>query len=135
MATLKALLKSYSPTTAPARPGRSADPITARREKFLRAINDQLALVDDPEATRSVRRKPKAGANGAAVKGRVETAVKIKPWWSTDAAGAVVLTPRFGLAPLQWAPGQTSLMIGRPDDHALKHALQQLAAACEGRRA
>jgi hypothetical protein len=38
---------------------------------------------------------------------------------------------KFGVAPIYFAPGRAALMTGKPDPHAIKQVLRQLAKACE----
>ena len=111
MPVLPNLLKAYKPIAAPARPG--ADPKASRRETFLKSLREQLALLDNPNLTRTIK-----------VKGE-EKKVPIRAWWFETPDGTV-LAPRFGMRGLELAPGCTALKVNRAE---LKKALDGLAAA------
>ena len=105
------LLKTFRPIAAPARTAN--DPKQQRRNTFLAAVREQIALLEDPARTKTIR-----------VKGE-ERQIKIKPWWYT-ADGDTVLAPRFGTRPIELAPGATALKVAKAE---LRKALEGLAAA------
>jgi hypothetical protein len=111
--TLSNLLKAFKPIATPAR--LPTDPKLRRRTTFLKSVQEQLALLDNPELTRPLK-----------VKGETRQQ-KIRPWHFQTPDG-VVLAPRFGVRPLELAPGCTALKVGA--DHVnLKKALEALGAA------
>ena len=113
MAVLPALLKQA--IKAPARP--AADPKAMRRATFIKAVKEQLQLVNDPATTRTVK-----------VKG-VERQIKIKPWFYTTTEGDTILAPKFGVRALELGPGLTALKVTTKAD--LKRVLEQLETATQ----
>ena len=77
-------------------------------------MQEQLALLDNPELTRPLK-----------VKGETRQQ-KIRAWWF-DTPEGTVLAPRFGVRALELAPGRAALLVGKTDD--LKKALEALGAA------
>ena len=71
------LLKQFKPIATPAR---VADPKLRRRETFMRSVREQLALLDNPELTRTLK-----------VKGETQQQ-KIRAWWFETPEG-IVLAP------------------------------------------
>src|ERR1019366_2696970 len=71
----------------------AADPVIHRRNKLIVRLQQQIALVQDPNFTLT-RQKWITDEHG--VKQLRELRKRVRPWWRTDATGAVVLTVRYG---------------------------------------
>jgi len=114
MAILQSLLKSYRPvvvekTKAP------ADPTTRRREKFVTALKEQLALLDNPKLTRKKRNKE----------------VAVRSWVVSTADGACFI-PKWGVRPLALSPGKPGLLLGQvADPPAVRDLIGKLVQATE----
>ena len=81
----------------------------------MKAVKEQLALLENPELTRSLKVK------GETTQQRVLCA----RWFETPEGTA--LAPRFGVRALEIAPGCTALKVGNKTD--LKRLLEGLGAA------
>ena len=115
MAVLTNLLKTYRPIAAPAR---VADPKLKRRETFIAALKEQIALADNPKLTKPV--KTKEGTKDVAV----------RCWWY-ESGGETVLAPKFGVRNLELSPGCGALKVSRADLKKVLTALAEAAAAGE----
>jgi len=111
-AVLPTLLKNFKAVAAPAR---TADPKTIRRQTFMKAVSEQMQMIDNPQLTRAVK-----------VKGGETKAVPVKPWFF-DSADGLILQPKFGVRSVELAPGANALRLSNRGE--LKKALEGLAAA------
>ena len=80
----------------------AADPVIQRRNKLIARLQQKIALVQNPQFTLT-RQKWIADEHG--VKQLRDLRKRVRPWWRTDTAGAVVLTVRYGARVIEFAPG------------------------------
>ena len=104
----------------------AADPVIQRRAKLIVRLQQQIALVQDPQFTLA-RQKWIADENG--VKQLRELRKRVRPWWRQDPTGAVVLTVRYGAKPIEFAPGKAAIAVGKKEK--LISTLQTVIAAVE----
>jgi hypothetical protein len=101
-----AYLSSLSFTTAPQK---SYDPKLVRRQRLIDRLEDQKRLAADPSYI-PVGRRWKKNPDGS--KSIFDHYRRIKPWWTTDAAGTVILTIRAGLRVLEFEKGKPGIVVG-----------------------
>ena len=90
----------------------SGDPIIQRRNKLIVRLQQQIALVQDPQFTLT-RQKWIADENG--IKQLRELKKRVRAWWRTDPTGAVVLTVRYGAKPIEFEKGKAGIAVGKKD--------------------
>lgn len=88
------------------------DPITARRNKLIVRLRQQRSLADDPNF---VIRAQKWIPDENGVKHLEDRQKRVRPWWTTDAAGAVVLSVRYGPRQLEFQKGKSAIAVGTKD--------------------
>ncbi len=115
-------LSSLSFTTAPQK---SYDPKQVRRQRLIDRLEEQKRLAADPTFIPVVKRWKK---NPDGSKSIFDHYRRLKPWWTIDAAGTVILTIRAGLKVLEFEKGKTGILVGTLDD--LGEVLDILIAAC-----
>jgi hypothetical protein len=120
MAILQSLLKTAHAIQAELPSRTSNDPMQARRQKFVSALQDQIALLGGT-ATKQAKRRRKI--NGAFK--NIVTDVKLKSWLSKD---STVLTPKYGGALLEFAQGKCALQV---TPKTVEDVLKQLIAATQ----
>lgn len=114
-------LKSLSFTAVP----RGGDnPVLARRAKLIARLEDQIALAKDPSYAPTVQRRVK-GEDGA--KRAIDVTRTVRPWWRTDVTGAIVLTIRYGLKPIEFEKGKAGIAV--PSKDKLAGVIQTLIEA------
>jgi hypothetical protein len=106
MTQLKSLTFAALPRLA------AADPVIHRRNKLIVRLQQQIALVQDPQFTLT-RQKWIADENG--VKQLRELKKRVRAWWRTDATGAVVLTVRYGARVIEFTPGKAAIAVGKKE--------------------
>ena len=116
-------LASLSFTTAPQK---SYDPKLVRRQRLIDRLEDQKRLAADPTFI-PVDRRWKKNPDGS--KSIFDHYRRIKPWWTTDAAGTVVLTVKAGLKVLEFEKGKPGIAVGPLD--RLESVLDTLIAATQ----
>jgi len=114
-------LSSLSFTTAP---HKTYDPKLIRRHKLIVRLEEQKRLAADPKFV-AIERRWKKNPDGS--KSIFDHYRRIKPWWVTDAIGAVVLTIRSGLRALEFEKGKAGIAVGAPEK--LEGVLDTLIAA------
>jgi hypothetical protein len=77
----------------------AADPVIQRRNKLIVRLQQQIALVQDPQFTLT---RQKWITDEAGVKQLRSLPKKVRAWWRTDTTGAVVLTVRYGAKPIEF---------------------------------
>jgi hypothetical protein len=78
---------------------RDLDPVQARRDKIIAKLNEQLALLADPNFQRTVRKK-----------GGVEVQKKVSKWFVTSPDGiSNTFFVRFGHKPLEFEKGKAGI--------------------------
>jgi len=90
----------------------AADPVIWRRNKLIFRLQQQVQLAQDPNFTLT-RQKWIADEHG--VKQLRELRKRVRPWWRTDATGAVVLTVRYGARVIEFAPGKAAIAVGKKE--------------------
>src|ERR1022692_368645 len=90
----------------------AADPVIQRRNKLIVRLRQQVQLAQDPNFTLT-RQKWIADENG--VKQLRSLPKKVRPWWRTDATGAVVLTVRYGARVIEFAPNKAAIAVGKKE--------------------
>jgi hypothetical protein len=115
-------LSSLSFTTAPQK---SYDPKQVRRQKLIERLEEQKRLAADPTFIPVVKRWKK---NPDGSKSIFDHYRRLKPWWTVDAAGTVILTIRAGLKVLEFEKGKTGILVGTLDD--LGEVFDIVIAAC-----
>ena len=114
-------LATLSFTTAPQK---SYDPKQVRRQRLIDRLEDQKRLAADPKFI-PVDRRWKKNPDGS--KSIFDHYRRIKPWWTTDASGIVILTIRAGLKVLEFEKGKPGITVGPLD--RLEAVLDTLIAA------
>jgi hypothetical protein len=90
----------------------AADPVIQRRNKLIVRLQQQIALVQDPQFTLT---RQKWITDDSGVKQLRELRKRVRAWWRTDTAGNVVLTVRYGAKPIEFAPGKAAIAVGKKD--------------------
>ena len=104
----------------------AADPVIHRRNKLIVRLQQQIALVRDPNFTLT---RQKWIADETGVKQSRELKKRVRAWWRTDPTGAVVLTVRYGAKPIEFAPGKAAIAVGKKEK--LISTLETVIAAVE----
>ena len=90
----------------------SGDPIIQRRNKLIVRLQQQIALVQDPNFMLT-RQKWIVDENG--IRQLRELRKKVRAWWRTDPTGAVVLTVRYGAKPIEFEKGKAAIAVGKKE--------------------
>ena len=90
----------------------AADPVIHRRNKLIVRLQQQIALAQDPNFTLT---RQKWIADETGVKQLRSLPKKVQPWWRIDPTGAVALTVRYGAKPIEFAPGNAAIVVGKKD--------------------
>jgi hypothetical protein len=90
----------------------AADPVIHRRNKLIVRLQQQIALVQDPNFSLT---RQKWIADETGVKQLRSLPKKVQPWWRIDPTGAVALTVRYGAKPIEFAPGKAAIVVGKKD--------------------
>ena len=98
-------LKSLAFTVVPKG---AANPVHARRAKLIMRLEEQKTLVQDANFAPTAKRWVKA-VDGT--KSIVETQRRLRPWWRTDATGAIVLTVRYGFKTIEFEKGKAGIAV------------------------
>ena len=88
----------------------AADPVIHRRNKLIVRLQQQIELAKDQNFTLT-RQKWIADEQG--VKQLRELRKRVRAWWRTDTAGAVVFTVRYGARVIEFAPGKAAIAVGK----------------------
>lgn len=107
---MTSLMKSL--TLAPLPRLTAADPVIHRRNKLIVRLQQQIALVQDPNFTLT---RQKWIADEAGVKQLRELRKRVRAWWRTDATGAVVLTVRYGARHIEFEKGKAAIAVGKKE--------------------
>ena len=100
------------------------DPVLARRAKLIARLEDQIALVKDPNYAPTDQRRVK-GEDGS--KKLVPVPRNVRPWWRTDGTGATVFTVRYGFKPIEFEKGKAGIAV--PSKDKLVGVIQTMIAA------
>jgi hypothetical protein len=104
----------------------AADPVIHRRNKLIVRLQQQIALVQDPQFTLT---RQKWVTDEAGVKQLRELRKRVRSWWRTDVAGNVVLTVRYGAKPIEFEKGKAAIAVGKKEK--LISTLETVIAAVE----
>src|ERR1022692_2424509 len=121
---MTSLMKSL--TLAPLPRLTAADPVIQRRAKLIVRLQQQIALVQDPQFTLT---RQKWITDEAGVKQLRELKKRVRAWWRTDPTGAVVLTVRYGAKPIEFEKGKAAIAVGKKEK--LISTLETVIAAVE----
>ena len=113
-------------TFAPLQKASSADPVIQRRNKLIVRLQQQIALVQDPQFTLT---RQKWIADETGLKQLRELKKRVRAWWRTDATGEVVLTVRYGARVIEFSPGKAAIAVGKKD--RLVQTIETVIAAVE----
>jgi hypothetical protein len=114
-------LKSLAFTVVPKA---SANPVMARRAKLITRLEEQKTLVQDANFAPTVKRWEKADDGRRSI---VETPRRLRPWWRTDATGAIVLTVRYGFKTIEFEKGKAGIAV--PSKEKLTGVIDTMIAA------
>ena len=106
MAQLKSLTFTQLPKLT------SADPVVQRRNKLIVRLQQQIALVQDPNFT---LKRSKWIADEHGVKQLREQNRRVRAWWRNDATGNVVLTVKYGARSIEFEKGKAAIAVGNKD--------------------
>lgn len=100
MPVLKSLSFAPLPKTA-------TDATQVRREKLIDRLEEQKALLDNPNLVRTTHRSVKE--NGE--KRIVSKQQKVKPWWRADTTGQLFMSIRFGGRAVEFEKGKSAVSV------------------------
>jgi hypothetical protein len=90
----------------------AADPVIHRRNKLIVRLQQQIALVQDPQFTLT---RQKWITDETGVKKLHELRKRVRAWWRIDPTGAVVLTVRYGAKPIEFEKGKAAIVVGKKE--------------------
>jgi hypothetical protein len=105
-------------------PQKTFDPKEVRRQRLVDRLEEQKRLSSDPTYI-PVERRWKKNPDGS--KSIFDHYRRIKPWWSTDAAGTVILTIKAGVRVVEFEKGKPGITVGSLE--RLEAVLDTLMAA------
>jgi hypothetical protein len=102
-----------------------------RRQKLIVRLQEQQRLAEATIAGKSYHRmRWVLGADEDGEPERQQRSVRIRQWWSKDAAGTVLMTVRYGRKMVELSKGLNAIHVG--DISALPAVINQLIKAVEG---
>ena len=104
-------------------PKNSNDPVQTRRAKHISRLEEQKALLADPNLNRTVQRT--VTENGE--KRIVSKQQKVRPWWRADSAGHLFMSIKFGGRPVEFEKGKSAVAV--PSKEKLPAVLTTLIEA------
>ena len=87
-------------------------PIEKKRQHLVSALNDQLALLEQPDLTKS--RKKWVEVDGERI--LTQRSVPIRPWWRPTSDGKVMFFVRSGVRRLEFEKGKAAISLSRLDE-------------------
>lgn len=102
-------LKSLTFTTLPKL---GANPTLDRRAKVIARLEEQKALLNDPNFTRTVRTSVRKDGE----KTVVEKQQRLLPWWRTLPDRSFAFFVRSGLKPIEFEKGKTAIAVSSLDE-------------------
>ena len=123
------MLKGFNFVAAP----RAASQLSAeemRRIKLIKQLQEQcsIAVAEAAGEIHVVKRQRwLKNENGERV--RVDTEKRLKPWWTVQTDGQVLLTVRWGPGTIVWEPGKAAIAVG--ERGKLIAVLEKLIAATQ----
>ena len=103
-----AVLKSLSFTAVPKIGG---NPVLVRRARLIERLEEQKALLNDPDPYPGDQRWVKVDGE----KQPVEKKQRVSPWWRTDLNGHYVMSVKFGSRPVEFEKGKAGIMVQTKD--------------------
>jgi len=101
-----------------------------RRQKLIVRLQEQQRLAEATIAGKTYHRmRWVLGADEDGEPERQQRSVRIRPWWSKDAAGTVLMTVRYGRKMVELNKGLNAIHVG--DISALPAVINQLIKATE----
>ena len=100
MSFLKTLTFSTANDLAPS-------PIEKKRHQLITALEDQLALLDDPDLTK--RRKKWLDIDGERILTLKD--IPVRPWWKQTLDGKVMFFVRSGLRRIEFEKGKAAIVL------------------------
>jgi len=116
MPVLKSLSFAALPKTA-------NDPVQFRRLKLIGRLEEQKALIADPNLLRTIQRAVKENGERRIVSKQIQ----VRPWWRTDAAGHTFMSIKFGGRPVEFEKGKSAIAV--PSKDKLSSVIDTLIAA------
>ena len=89
------------------------DPVLVRRARLIQRLEQQKALAEDPNYTRTVSKRVR-NEDGATE--RIDVQKKVRPWWKQDVIGGVKLSVRHGGKPVEFAKGKTAIVVASKEE-------------------
>ena len=123
------MLKGFTFVPAP-RPANQLTAEETRRSKLIKQLQEQrsIATAEAAGEVHVVMRK-RWIKNETGERVRVETEKRLKPWWTAQADGQLLLTVRWGSGPIAWETGKAAISIG--EHGKLIGVLDKLIAATQ----
>ena len=117
----------------PASVKRAASPEELRRGKLLTKLDEQLRIIEAELGGAPYERKKRVWItddNGE--RKRIERPARLKPWWSRDATGNLVLSVMYGSRPIELLKGKSAIDVGSAEKlPAVLKTLKEAVAAGE----
>jgi hypothetical protein len=105
MSFLKTLTFSTANDLAPS-------PIEKKRHQLMAALKDQLALLEQPDLTKS--RKKWIEVDGERI--LTQKDIPVRPWWKQTLDGKVMFFVRSGLKRIEFEKGKSAIVLSAMDD-------------------
>jgi hypothetical protein len=116
MPVLKSLSLASLPKTA-------FDPVLSRRNKLLNRLEEQRALLADPNLVRSVQRWVKKDGE----KTLTTKQQRVAPWWREDGSGRLLMCVKYGNKPIEFEKGKAAIAV--PSRDQLPKVIETLITA------
>jgi hypothetical protein len=101
----------------------AGDPTMVRRRRLASRLEEQKLLFQDPGYVRRTQRIVRENGSSQAV----ERVQKVRPWWSHDSAGDVVISVYLGSRALEFEKGKAAARVGATE--RLPEVIDELIAA------
>src|SRR5262245_31889109 len=98
------ILKSLTFTAVPTR---GHDPVANRRAKLIERLEEQKALNVNASYVRKTQRWVGKGDD----RRQVEKQQRVRPWWRTDATGALIMSVFHGTKPIEFEKGKAGIAV------------------------
>jgi hypothetical protein len=91
--------------------------IAATRQKLIDRINDQIALAKAEVLGETfLRKRFRRIRDSAGDVAEIPSSSRVRPWWSQDQDGSVLLTVKYGSRPLELQKGKTAIRVATPTE-------------------
>ena len=123
------MLKGFIFVAAP-RPANQLTAEETRRNKLIKQLQEQRAIaIAEAAGEAHVVMRKRWIKNEAGERVRIETEKRLKPWWTAQTDGQLLLTVRWGPGPIAWEAGKAAIAIG--EHGKLIGVLDKLIAATQ----